>query len=241
MEEIKTGEYIAGGLEKTVYADPEDPEKIIGLYRLSNKSAERMKEIFYITKILHLLFPKNIPNIHLGTSEPNMVKKQRIETDEIHGIIQGARERLLETSLRDIARDSRKINDTKDKIYQSGKYKAFLNAVGTLGVSIDEAAINYSFDREGNIIYLDDIDPDKAFHKNKFSEEKFRGAISEISDEATKKLAVHYLERFIELENQRSSKTQGEKKFIPLNQNYSAPKQNTSLRDLLKNLFFRQK
>ncbi|MDZ4286224.1 MAG: hypothetical protein U1A23_04805, partial [Candidatus Sungbacteria bacterium] len=85
------------------------------------------------------------------------------------------------------------------KIYANDKYIAFVRSMRDLGVSLDMSAVNFTFDKDGNIVYLDDIDPDGAFSIIKFSEEKFRQAINRILDKGIKRQSLHYLERYIEL------------------------------------------
>src|SRR3989344_8207600 len=79
--ELKLG----GGWEKNVYADAENPKNVIGVFNKPgsaesqlNESPQLTKARFYLTKILHLFYPKNIPEISLVTSTPNAFIKKRV-------------------------------------------------------------------------------------------------------------------------------------------------------------------
>jgi hypothetical protein len=69
IENIKKQEEIGSGAEKRVFVHPDDPQKIVAVFR-GNESVYKIKERFYINKILSLLYPNNIPDIHLAASQP---------------------------------------------------------------------------------------------------------------------------------------------------------------------------
>ncbi|MDP3770427.1 MAG: hypothetical protein Q8R40_05845 [bacterium] len=198
MKEFKVGEYIARGTEKKVYEDADDPEKVIGLYHMPAMSKERVKAQFYLTKILHMLFPKNIPDIYLSASDPHVVRKEKISTDVTHKIIQKWYEPGADR--RNISEDEhRKLDDVTGAIYSDPKYMEFITDLDKLGVHIDSYVTNFTRDSEGNMIYLDDIDPSTAFGLRGFDRERFMKAIDKIPGEDKKK-ALHYLDRLEMLE-----------------------------------------
>ena len=56
---------LATGSEKRLYNHPEDPKKAIRKYMNEKASSPtRLKHDFYLSKILHMLYPKNFPDIH---------------------------------------------------------------------------------------------------------------------------------------------------------------------------------
>ena len=68
-DKVETQKSLGKGGEKTVYPYPDNSQRVIGVYSskhefLWEKSPEYNKAKFYLTKILHMLFPENIPDIH---------------------------------------------------------------------------------------------------------------------------------------------------------------------------------
>lgn len=87
MEKFKMESYDEAGMkplgegrEKTIFVSPDDPEKIIGIFKEPAESAEEVRARFYLTKILHILYPQHIPDMHASISEPHA-----IEADRVHG------------------------------------------------------------------------------------------------------------------------------------------------------------
>jgi hypothetical protein len=89
---IKLGEKLGTGAEKTVYTDPDNEKLAKAVFHKearettsdgTEQTPEYIKARFYLTKILHLLYPKNIPDMHMSASEPNMIVVDRAEHDKV--------------------------------------------------------------------------------------------------------------------------------------------------------------
>lgn len=172
---------LGGGGEKEVYENPNNPEQTLGIFhRRKAESPERAKGRFYLTKILHLLFPKNVPNMHLATSDPYAIVTDKVENEN-----------------NPIPYEQRNASQVKDV---SGKLKA-------AGLTeLDEFRANFKLDKEGNVNYVDSFRPwFKTMNPGEpgelqagFDKEKLEAAIQNL-DEDKKELAMTYLQRLNEL------------------------------------------
>ena len=73
------------GFQKEVFVSPDDPEKVIGIYKeYAEETPEEVKARFYLTKILHFLYPHNIPALHLSASRPQVIVVQRVHENVGH-------------------------------------------------------------------------------------------------------------------------------------------------------------
>lgn len=71
------------GGEKSVYEDPDNPDLAIGIFHDYRKETPRqVKARFYLTKTLNLLFPRNIPDIHMVSSHPHAIIVDRVGDSE---------------------------------------------------------------------------------------------------------------------------------------------------------------
>lgn len=67
VQKLDNKDIIGIGTEKIVYQHPEDSNKAIRKYiNKKASSPERLKSDFYLSKILHLLYPKNFPDIYMS-------------------------------------------------------------------------------------------------------------------------------------------------------------------------------
>lgn len=97
------GESLGRGIEKEVHEHPDDTNKVVSVYHedgieephfyeddlvehiphpeMDQNERNRYKRQFYLLKILNLLFPKNIPNVHIVGTEPRFIVRERISTN----------------------------------------------------------------------------------------------------------------------------------------------------------------
>ncbi|MBI5456445.1 hypothetical protein HY969_01765 [Candidatus Kaiserbacteria bacterium] len=79
---------LAGGEQKTVYIDPDNDRRVIVIFRPDSirgiPSPDLIEYLFYIGKIAHLLFPKNIPALHKFTKYPATITRERVFKKENH-------------------------------------------------------------------------------------------------------------------------------------------------------------
>src|SRR3989344_2951662 len=147
MTTEKLGEQIGLGSEKIVYQDRNNPDKVIGVFEeWEKKTPNQMKGMFYLTKILHLLLPKNIPDMHWAGSESRAYQSTKVEHDDRH--------KVLNSGMSGVANISRE--EVEESIEDDSNVRDLQKELEKLGIkSLDYAPVNYSSDSEGNILYLD--------------------------------------------------------------------------------------
>lgn len=88
-------EQIGEGFEKIVFSDPKRPEMVIAGIRedeVRPVPPADIKARYYLQKIIHMLFPKNIPDIHLAaTKNGSRLRMQKMELDSAHVRVQKIR------------------------------------------------------------------------------------------------------------------------------------------------------
>ena len=186
--EIKKGKFLGRGEEKEVYEDPDNPHFAKGIFHeYKEESLEFIKSRFYLTKIMHLLFLKNIPDIHLAASKPHMIIVDRMEAP-------GGWRSWIKSD------DSlEKFEDTQELIEKLENFEVYT----------DSAEFNFEYDKDGNICYVDSFVP---WYVNKdgliipnYNPEKLEKALQELEGDK-KEQGLSYLNRLKEL-----SKTVGTK------------------------------
>ena len=205
-------EPLGEGDEKKTFVNPENEDRIISELKESAEkdTLRQLKGRYYLTKIAHLLLPKQVPDIHQvreSQSGKQEIDSERISHSEEHTFLQeqrragageeSAREQIVEN-----------IGDGIGEIDQE------LERIG-LGFNIDPNVGNYSKDQEGNVYYLETFKPwqpdvvDVDDLEVLFDEEALRESIEELSDEQTKEKCRQYLERLLQLleEEREDTKT----------------------------------
>lgn len=171
------GKKIGEGWEKTVYRHKHDKERVVGVFDKEHVTETicQIKSRFYLTKIFHILYPDNFPNLHLSASNPHIVVVDYVKGDAMaeKDILQAL---ALETEVR---------NRT--------------------GVSMDLHRENFKKDEVGNWVYVDTLSAyhiirfrEKWQMHERFNEESLRYAISFLPEEEKKK-ALFYLSRLNKL------------------------------------------
>ncbi len=164
---MKRGESFAEGDYKKIYEDAERPEELVHAEFKKPLSAEQIKSTFYFNKIAHLLFPKNIPEIHIAGDDgfdpeadeidPEKVtsyfKAERIETDENHNRIRDISTKAYSQTLPPAEYIEGHI--IADKFRNSPEVKEFMQAMEDSGMGTDEGPQNYSFTKGGVVQYVD--------------------------------------------------------------------------------------
>ena len=220
---IRVGEMLGEGSEKKVFVDPDDKRYAKGIFHEElEESPNKIKSRFYLTKILHILYPKNVPDIHMSASKPNMLVVDRVEHDKaqqihkeiirvndmivIHGGIATKEER--ET----LDRLNKELSVERDDRYDKSNKKLidFLKEMEKLKVTVDISWFNFSYDKEGNPVYVDSFEPFFAYGTSwGFSRGRIELAIDELEDEIKKKKAMKYLNRLIALSVAENKSTGG--------------------------------
>ncbi len=143
IERVKRQPEVGHGGEKDVFPHPDDPRKVVAVFHnevfrpAKQESIYLMKRRYYTNKILSLLYPDNIPDIHLAASQPKALVLDRVEGDEISpwSIRQRLSMRLIERRL------------------------------GKIGIMIDSNDCNFMVGQDGAVSYVDS--PFGAFHGKK--------------------------------------------------------------------------
>lgn len=172
---------LGDGGEKRVYENPNNPEQALGLFHRSKaESVEEVKGRFYLTKILHMLLPKNIPDMHLAASHPNAIIVDKVEN--------------MNKTVTSEHRDTHDLIELSDKLKEAGIK------------NLDDNWFNFKFNKDGDINYVDSfrpwfkfINPDDSIElRVEFDREKLEAGIQNLDDDK-KELAMSYLKRLDEI------------------------------------------
>ena len=208
-------EKIGEGSEKDVFADSHNPDRVIARFKETEAENERQtRGRFYLSKILHLLLPQNIPDVHLSAKggERVMVFGKKNLDEESNELRKGIL-RLTEMKRAGDPRFTETLKLYKEirdalwvKLHSDSNYREFIGRMRRFGVIPDEAPFNFGYDKEGNLVYLDNeftpwsiteifgvLDIRYHFNKKKISE-----AISSLN-ERDKERALIYLGRIEKL------------------------------------------
>ncbi len=178
------------GAEKKVYQDKENPDRVVSVRHTRESLSREAKGRFYLTKILHLLFPKNIPNIHLSSAKPNITVRKKVELDSAHHTI---RERYLEKRTIDESKEKH-IFEAMSAIANNPKVRALKNDLNNAGVDPETFPGNFGIDNEGYAQYIEDFDAFAISGEPFFDAEKLTIAIDRLPEKEQKQ-AMHYLEK----------------------------------------------
>lgn len=138
IEKIKKQDKIEGGAQKRVFIHPDDPQKIVAIF-YTDRSVYSIKERFYVNKILNLLYPDNIPNIHLAASKPAVLVIDHVKGKEIKpwNLKHQFHKTVIERRLRKI------------------------------GILIDSNYFNFMVNQDGSVFYIDDFIGNFNWNKEK--------------------------------------------------------------------------
>ncbi len=167
----ESSKFLGKGVEKEVYENPHNPKHAVGIFkREAAEFPERVRGRFYLTKILHLLFPDNIPDIHSASSDPQMIEVDKIIPDE-----------------QAVTKNFKKFNSD---------YCELMDKFDALGIILDPAQVNFKYDFSGNLVYVDSFDPwyKGAGEELAFSMDKLKEAIEKLNS-SEKEQCLKYLER----------------------------------------------
>lgn len=145
------GKIIGRGKDKIVYEHPTDESKVVAVFKSQGWPLEMIKSRFYLNKILSLLLPDNIPNIHLAASEPFS-----LILDKVSGVL---------------------LN--KHKVFKHFKANRLIQKMRDLGVDIDAYDANFIIDKDsGDIKYIDTFSIPISDPRYSYSRDKLHSAIT---------------------------------------------------------------
>ncbi len=201
-------EPLGTGKDKRVFVNPKDESKVISVERedaWSKDTVRQLKGRYYLTKIVHIIFPKNIPDVYQAGESvegKKTVDAERVPHTPGHALLQEVTYGGINLGMEPIR--SAKKQTAEELGGEMEKLNSELHRIG-LVANIDTTLSNYTKDEKGNVYYLETFKPWQVDSENKefkymmFDEEKLRDAIAGIPDEAARKKCERYLDRILAL------------------------------------------
>ncbi len=180
----------AAGMERRVYGHPRKKEKIVAVETKGfQRNAQQARQEYYLTKIMHILLPDNIPDVHFYGSKPSMSVRQNVELGPAHQTI---RERMLAYRTKNIFYHVDK--GSLSSIEDDPRTKRLRETLQAFGLNVDPYASNFGFDEKGNAKY---IEPFSALtdYNIRYDRNKILEAIKNLKDQKQQTHALRYLER----------------------------------------------
>lgn len=206
------GEPIGMGSEKDVYPDPIDPEhKVVAFLKADsrhNATPIQIRARYYFAKIAHILFPKNIPDIHLAaTKEEPHLRLTKIELENIEIELANIFMKIVKAS-----QQKKQVPPSlQQEFYERVRTKErdpniprLVDQIQSAGIEVDSLATNFAYDKKGNLQYIDNSQPftlysDGLIGRVYFNPARLKQTIEAIEDPATRERATSYLKRLIDL------------------------------------------
>lgn len=209
-------EKIGSGGEKNVYVDPKKPDRVIAQFHEDSLETERaIKGRYYLSKILHILLPKNIPDINLSAkNDKKVIVTERKKLDKRHNKLAeaGVRGEGFTNIYFDSAYDE---HETKLKL--DPRYQKLLDSMRFLDVKVDPSPFNFGYDKDDNLVYVDNTFKPWALelnHKSEpikvrylFNKENLLNVINSL-DESDKERAMKYFNRLEELREEEEKEVE---------------------------------
>ena len=221
MQRYSKGEQIGTGAHKDVFDAKENKNLVVAEYQNSEKLTDnQIKSAYYLNKIGHIFFPKNIQDIEAAFNYPPDTKSP------IKGQLTGPSTLYINKGYRDVnhdidsrllvelTRQNLKMNqftaiDIKEasehfrQNKQDPKIIQFIKTAKEHGIFVDNGGQNFSRDPEGDIVYLEtnpawEIKEDGHIFYYAVPG-KIRDAIINLKDPAQRERAIKYYERLIAL------------------------------------------
>ncbi|MBP9819569.1 hypothetical protein KBC79_02415 [Candidatus Woesebacteria bacterium] len=185
-------EKYGAGKDWNVYEDPENAYLLIKEAKNPGlEPSKSMMQRLYLGKILHILFPHNIPDVYAVSAEKGAkLKVQKIildgESDAIRKLYQD----------KSITKLTQADLNFFNRIKKHPEYEKFRSTLAKLGLYIEVAPENFGFDADDHLFYLDSdvLDPNEAQVEIPQLILNLRRYISEIESEKEKVQALLYLE-----------------------------------------------
>lgn len=192
---INPDELLGEGYEKKVFNDPENEKKVVGVFKpnvVLELNEHLMTARFYFTKILHILFPDNIPDWHHAEIKANAYVADKVIIDD---------KRTKDRDAKEVMRDKSIFFQKLSAIIDEGEYH--------LG--------NFCVDTKGNLVFLDSFNPWVLYSndiRQYFSDKKLHAAIAAIPDQLKRQEAENYYARLLVLRDTEFEKFRSKKKFL---------------------------
>lgn len=203
-----SSEIIAEGGEKIIRTDPNYPSKVIGEFKDTEAvySPNQIKGSYYLNKLMHLLFPQNIPNVDFAaTLNKKIIRAEKVEVDELHEQIRKiitdlkkrkGNKKLLERQL-EFLENEREANENVGEL---------ISQTQRAGLYIEQQGRNFTIEKNGTIKYLDTIIPWELDRFGRITQKNFNPrlllkAIEKLPAQQREQ-AMSYFTRLLDLEKQ---------------------------------------
>ena len=214
---FRDGRAFGVGDEKIVYEDPSNPERVVSFRKEGTVERElspgEVKARFYLTKIMHLLFPEHIPDISVSASSPDFIKRKKIKFDSGHDAIR--RVRLLREEGKEPSEElAQTARLAREKIKSDEACIQFIERMEILGVDVDQAAQNFGYDTTGHVIYVEEFNALRMTAGGPrpwFDGDKIERAIENLDDNNRGSAGI-YLERLKQVIAEEIGKIESNKK-----------------------------
>ncbi len=165
----------------------------------TEKSPNFVKAQYYLTKLIHKLFPANVPDVYFTSINEG----DKITMDQRVEVVDGERTKRKE----------------KADPFTSKRINAVQDIFRNLGLNFDQFDWNFNVDKDGNIIYMDSFRPWFDFERTgapilKLNVVAVNKLIENIKDARSKEECTNYLERIKFLYDQEMDVLNKQNKII---------------------------
>lgn len=182
-------EKLGSGREKEVYVDPDRVDGAVARFKEDARpeSQRQLKGRYYLTKILHLLRPKNIPDAYMAAEKERRImglERKRIKP----AIFLSGEEQFME----------------------------FTRFMWDIGIRVDSWGSNLGYDDQNNLVYIDNTfrpwdvvrgqESDRNEIRYNFDEKRLLKACNSLGREE-KERALNFLRRLRELAEEEFEET----------------------------------
>jgi len=186
---------IATGSEKRVYNHPDHPARVITETRhISVDDSEVARRGFYLRKVMHFLFPHNIPDVHMASAGLSILEKRQKDLDHI--ALQRAWSKYWSEKSTEPGGRIKRIEKERER---DPNVIRLIEELRILGLEVDAGAVNFSYSPEGFMQYLDTLYDDGQINLAAIEE-----AIRSRSKEDGHAQAVNYFKRYKEIRSEQS-------------------------------------
>jgi hypothetical protein len=208
-KKILNREPIGQGEEKIFFENPDKPNEIIGFYKdkSSSLSARQIRGSFYLQQILHIIYPGNIPEIHLRASKPPEFKVQLVELGGNDADLKKILNKLYDSTIS--INEAKKITQLANELDRDPNKKALAEKLRLVlkRSMLDDSAGNFGYDKKTKKInYIEEdytpwiVNKKRIF--SRYKETNLTRQINKIPDPRLKEKALAYLERLKQLKKE---------------------------------------
>lgn len=184
----------AAGSERRIYHHPKKKNKIVAVENVAyQRNAQHARQEYYLTKIMHILLPDNIPDIHFYGSKPSMSVRQNVELGPAH---QRAQKEMLAYRM-----DDGNLGHLTSEYYRSSRLiektpevRRLINTLWDFGLNVDTFMGNFGIDEKGNAKYVEPFSALFDYHI-RYDAKKIKDAIEKLENQTQRRRALKCLER----------------------------------------------